>query len=255
MPIASLAERLRAGAPLLSAWCGIAAPAVAGLLAREPFDAVTLDLQHGGYDAVAAAQAIPLIAAAQKPALARVPVGEFQTASKLLDAGASAIIAPMINTVEDAQRFVSFVKLPPVGARSWGPHGGLTLSGLTPSDYLAQANDFSLALAMIETREALDAIDAILATPGLDGIFLGPADLSVTLSQGRTIDPTSQAVDQALAHALERGRAAQKFVGLYATTGARASIFLKQGFSLVAVASDSAFLRLGAQETIKAARG
>ena len=104
---------------------------------------------------------------------------------------------------------------------------------------------------MIETRAALDAVDAILATPGLDGIFLGPSDLS----DGASVDPTSQAVDDALAHALVRGRAAQKLVGVYATTGARAATFLKQGFSLVAVAGDTACLRLGAQETIKAARG
>jgi 4-hydroxy-2-oxoheptanedioate aldolase len=178
-------------------------------LAREAFDGVTFDLQHGGHDVATAAQAIPLVAAAGKPALARIPVGEFQSASKLLDAGASAIIAPMIDTAEDARRFTSFVKFPPAGARSWGPHGALALSGLAPADYLAQANGFSLAFAMIETRAALDAVDAILATPGLDGIFLGPSDLSVTLSGGASLDPTGQAVDAALAHALARGRAAQ----------------------------------------------
>ena len=255
MSVTSLAERLKEGSPLLSAWCGIPDPAVAGLLARESFDAVTLDMQHGSYDVATAMRAIPLVAAAAKPALARIPVGEFQTASKLLDAGVSAIVAPMINTVDDARRLVSFMKFPPEGARSWGPHGGLVFTGLTPSDYLKQANGFSLAFAMIETREALDSVDAILAVPGLDGIFLGPADLSVTLSRGEILDPASQAVDQALAHALARGRAAQKFIGIHAITGARASLLVKQGFSLVAIASDSAFLRAGAQEAIKAARG
>ena len=86
----------------------------------------------------------------------------------------------------------------------------LLLSGLAPADYLAQANGFSLAFAMIETRAALDAVDSILATPGLDGIFLGPSDLSVTLSDGASLDPAGQAVDAALAHALARVRAAHK---------------------------------------------
>jgi 4-hydroxy-2-oxoheptanedioate aldolase len=118
MTVAAFAERLRGGSPLLSAWCGLPHPALAGLLAREAFDAVAFDLQHGGHDVATAAQAIPLVAAADKPALARIPAGEFQSASKLLDAGASAIIAPMIDTVEDARRLVSFVKFPPAGGRS-----------------------------------------------------------------------------------------------------------------------------------------
>src|SRR3954447_25310676 len=177
--VTALPQRLKQGSPVVTAWRGIPEPAIAGILAREAYDDVTLDMQHGTYDVAAVVRAVPLIAAAGKPALARIPVGEFQSASKLLDAGASAIIAPMIDTAEDARRFTSFVKFPPAGARSWGPHGALALSGLAPADYLAQANSFSLAFAMIETRAALDAVHAILATPGLDGIFLGPSDLSV----------------------------------------------------------------------------
>jgi len=118
MTVAAFAERLRGGSPILSAWCGLPHPALAGLLAREAFDVVAFDLQHGGHDATTAAQAIPLVAAAGKPALARIPVGEFQSASKLLDVGTSAIIAQMIDTVEDARRLVSFVKFPPAGGRS-----------------------------------------------------------------------------------------------------------------------------------------
>src|SRR3954454_5048283 len=108
--VTALPQRLKQGSPVVTAWCGIPEPAIAGILAREAYDAVTLDMQHGTYDLAAVARAIPLIAAAGKPAMARIPVGEFQTASKLLDAGVSGIIAPMINTVEDARRFASFMK-------------------------------------------------------------------------------------------------------------------------------------------------
>jgi 4-hydroxy-2-oxoheptanedioate aldolase len=252
--VVSLAHRLKAGTPALTAWCGVPEPALAGILAREAFDAVTLDMQHGAYDFAAAARAIPLIAAAGKPAIVRVPVGEFATASKLLDAGASGIVAPMINSVDDARRFAGFLKFPPMGERSWGPHGGLMLTGLAPADYLAQANDFSLSLAMIETREALDAIDAILGVPGIDGIFLGPSDLSITLSRGGELNLTSAAVKSALDHALTRARAAGRLVGVYAPTGERAAEFIKRGFDLVAIGSDVAFLRTGAQGALKAAR-
>ena len=93
-----LRTRLTTGAPAFTAWCGLPEPMVAGLLAREGFDAVTLDMQHGFIDFGVAMRAIPLIVAAGKPAIVRIPVGEFATASRLLDAGATGIIAPMINT-------------------------------------------------------------------------------------------------------------------------------------------------------------
>jgi 4-hydroxy-2-oxoheptanedioate aldolase len=123
--ISILADKLRSGTPVPSAWCGLPDPSVAGLLAREGFDAVTIDMQHGAIDFAATVQAIPLVAAAGKPALVRIPVGEFATASRLLDAGASAVISPMINGVEDARRFGSFVKYSPLGQRSWGPHAAM----------------------------------------------------------------------------------------------------------------------------------
>ena len=92
--ITTLADRLRSGVPALAAWCGLPDPAIAGLLAREGFDAVVIDLQHGAIDFAATLRAIPLVAAAGKPALVRIPVGEFATASRVLDAGASAVISP-----------------------------------------------------------------------------------------------------------------------------------------------------------------
>lgn len=252
--IPSLPGRFRQGTPALTAWCGIPEPAVAGVLAREAYDAVTLDMQHGLYDFDAVARAIPLIAVAGKPAIARIPVGEFQTASKLLDAGASGIIAPMINSVEDARRFAAFTKYPPVGERSWGPAAALMLTGLEPAAYLKQANDVSLTFAMIETREALAAIDDILAVPGIDAIFLGPSDLSITLSRGETLAVASPEVETALVHAQARAKAAGKMAAIYAATGERAAEFVKRGFSLIAVGGDTACLRLGAQAALGAAR-
>jgi 4-hydroxy-2-oxoheptanedioate aldolase len=252
--VAALSTRLRSGSPVLSAWCGIPEPLVAGILAREAFDAVTLDMQHGAVDLAAVIRTLPLIAAAGKPGLVRVPVGDFATASRLLDAGASAVIAPMINTIEDAQRFGSFMKYPPLGERSWGPHGALTLTGLHAGDYLAQANDLSMSFAMVETREALAIVDDILATRGIDGIFLGPSDLSIALSRGAGLNAFSGEVDEALNHALARAKAAEKTVGVYAATGDRAAQHLKQGFDLVALGSDTVMLRSGAQALLKAAR-
>ena len=252
--ITALADRLRSGVPAFAAWCGLPDPAIAGLLAREGFDAVVIDLQHGAIDFAATLRAIPLVAAAGKPALVRIPVGEFATASRLLDAGASAVIAPMINGVEDARRFGSFVKYPPLGQRSWGPHGAVPLSGLEPKNYFAQANGFSLAFAMVETREALAAVDDILAAPEIDGIFVGPSDLSIALSNGAENNPTGPEASAALEHALARAKAAGKFSGVYAPSGERGGELAKKGFDLVSIGTDTSFLRAAAQAALKAAR-
>lgn len=252
--VEALAKSLRAGKTVFSAWLGMPEPGIPGLLAREPgFGCVVLDMQHGTIDYLAATRAIQLVAAAGKPCLPRIPVGDFGTASRLLDAGGSGIIAPMINTVADARAFASFVKFPPVGERSWGPHPALTLTGLAPPAYFAGANDFVLAFAMIETREALDAVDDILAVGGIDGLFIGPSDLSIGLSRGASLDPLGAEVTAAIGHALQRARAAGKLAGIYAASGERAGEFARMGYDLVAVGSDIAFLRAGAAAMLKAA--
>jgi len=227
---------------------------MAGLLAREGFDAVTLDMQHGSIDLAATLRAVPLVAGAGKPTIARIPVGDFASASRLIDGGVSAVIAPMINTIEDARRFGAFMKYPPVGERSWGPHGALPFTGLSPADYFAQANGFTLSLAMVETREALGIVDEVLAVPGVDGIFIGPADLSIALSDGKAVDPFHPEVDKALGHALARSKAAGKLIGVYAPSGERAAEFASLGFPFIAVGSDSGFLRAGAQAALQGAR-
>ncbi|WP_230532841.1 HpcH/HpaI aldolase family protein [Microvirga roseola] len=251
----SFPDRLRGGSPVLAAWCGMPEPTIPGLLAREAFDAVVVDMQHGSVDMAAALQAVPLIASAGKPALVRVPVGDFAACSRFLDAGVSGVIAPMINTIEDARRLASVTKFPPVGERSWGPHGALTVFGLQPADYFRSADSLSVTFAMVETREALAIVDDILAVPGIDGIFIGPSDLSIALSQGRELNPESAAVEEALDHVLARARAAGKFAAIYAVSGIRAAALVRKGFHMVSISSDVSFLRAGAQAALGAARG
>jgi 4-hydroxy-2-oxoheptanedioate aldolase len=253
--LSSLAERMAQPGTKFAAWSGMSFATIAAQLARLPFDAVALDMQHGLFDFAEVARAITLVTAAGKPAIVRVPVGEFQTASRVLDAGASAIIAPMVNSVEDARRLVSFTKFPPVGDRSWGPHGAIPLSGLGMADYLAKANGFTLTLAMIETREAIAAIDDILAVPGIDGVFLGPADTSIALSNGARVDPLHKDVDEAYAQVLKRVRAVKKYVGAFAGSGERAKQHAGHDFDLVTVGSDTLYLRTGAEQMLKTAQG
>ena len=182
--VGKLAAGLRAEAPLFCAWVVMNEPAVAEALAREAFDAVVLDLQHGMLDFVGASRAILSVALAGKPTIVRAPVGEFSLASRLLDAGAAGVIAPMVNSREDARRLAAFTKFPPLGERSWGPRAVLPLSGLEGPAYLGAANAMTQTIAMIETRAALDALDDILEVEGVDGVFIGPSDLSIALNDG-----------------------------------------------------------------------
>lgn len=175
----SLSSRLRAGETVLSAWSSLPEPLTVEILAHSAFDAVTLDMQHGGHDEASILRSLGLVLNAGKPPVVRIPVGRFDMASRALDFGAHAVIAPMINSVDDARRFAAAMKYPPVGERSWGVFRANADYGAPGSnDYLTTANHDTLAFAMIETRDAYDALDAILDVRGIDGVFVGPSDFS-----------------------------------------------------------------------------
>ncbi|OWV66002.1 hydroxyacid aldolase [Rhizobium sp. N122] len=253
--IDGFADRIRGSrGGMISAWVGIPDAMLVNHLAQEAFDAVVLDMQHGMWDMPSAANAVAQVRLAGKPALARIPVGDFASASRLLDAGASGIIAPMINSADDARALVRTTKYPPVGERSWGPSLALNHTGLSADDYLKNANALTVAIAMIETRVALDAIDGILGVSGIDGIFIGPSDLSIALSNGDQVAPNAAEIDSAMQHAVARCRAHGKFACAFAADGERAGELLKFGFDLVIAGAETMQLRAGARRAINAAR-
>ena len=252
--IGKLAAALK-GDGVYSAWVGMNEPQVAEHLAREAFDTVVLDMQHGAVDTVGAARAILSVALTGKPAVVRIPVGDFASASRAADAGAAGVIAPMINSVADAKAFADHVKFPPLGARSWGPRACAPLSGHVGPTYLHAANAITLTIAMIETREALDAVDAILAVEGIDGVFVGPADLSIALSNGGMWDPRGALVDKALDVVAAAARKAGKFAGLFCMDGAHAKASRARGFKFTSISSDIVLLRAAAKMELDKARG
>ena len=247
--LSTLAERIRRGETLFSAWSSSTDIASTEIMVGEGFDTALFDMQHGAFDLSLAIRGVHALAALGKPALVRIPVGEFQTASRALDAGAAAVIAPMINSAAEAAHFVDFMKFPPLGKRSWGPYRALTYSGLEPQAYLASANQFQLAIAMIETREALDALEDILAVPGIDGVFVGPSDLSITLSRG-TLDPQSDAVMAALSHIAARARAHGKFASAFGLDSQHAILLRGLGYRLISVGTEAAMLQAGARAAL-----
>jgi len=251
--IGKLARALRAGG-VYSAWVGINDPQVAEALAREDFDAVTLDMQHGSVDLVGAARGILSVALAGKPTVVRVGVGDFAAASRVADAGAAGVIAPMINSVADAEAFADFMKFPPLGRRSWGPRACGPLSGFIGPAYLHEANAITQAIAMIETREALAAVDDILAVPGIDGAFVGPSDLSIALSTGGVVEPRGAAVEAALAKVVAAAKAHGKFVGLFCFDGVQAKAARARGIAFTSISTDALLLRAAARGELEKAR-
>ncbi len=247
----TLATRLRAGETIPTGWCGMASPLVAELIGREGYPCVTLDQQHGLFDMPTTFAGIAGIRASGAAAVVRIPQGGFSVASRVLDAGAEGIIAPMINTIEDARAFVAATKFPPIGARSWGPSRASQLIGVHKGDYLKAANDAVLTFAMIETRTALKNVDAILAMPGIDAAFVGPSDLSITLTDGRVLDPHSKEVDKAIDTIAAAAKKAGKIAGAYTATPERALELEQRGFRFFAIASDTAFLQAGASAALK----
>jgi len=249
----SLAPKLRAGETVFSAWTTLASPLVVEALAREGFAAVNLDAQHGMWDVAALIAGIGAVRAGGAAPLVRVPLEDFALASRALDLGAEAIIAPMINNGVDARRFASAAKYPPLGERSWGPVRATMLQGASaPADYIRAANDGTLTMAMIETPSALNNADEIAATPGIDCLFIGPYDLATSLSAGRAQDITAPEVERAVDTICAAAVKAGKIPGIYCRDAARALAMAKRGFRFVAVASDLIILREGAAAILKA---
>ncbi|WP_026379663.1 HpcH/HpaI aldolase family protein [Afifella pfennigii] len=256
MGSASLAERLKAGDKLVSAWSVLPEPLIAETLARVGFDAVTLDMQHGFHSSESVLRGIGGVALAGGPAIVRVPVGRFDMASRALDMGAAAVIAPMVNSLDEARAFAAATKFPPLGERSWGPGRAVELSGGAGGGaYLRQANEDTLSLAMIETRAALRLAEEIAAVDGIDGLFVGPSDFSIAWSEGITVDHALEEMMEAIASIAAAARKAGKVAAIFAADAAFGPRYHAMGFDLVCAGVDAACLSFGAAAALHKARG
>ena len=232
-------------------WLTIPSSWSAEVMAQAGFDAVVVDLQHGlagSEGMLAMLQAIGTTGAAP---IVRVPWNEPSAVMRALDAGAYGVICPMVNTRAQCEAFVGACRFPPDGARSFGPTRSLVSIG---PDYLARSRSFAVAFAMIETAEALANLDAIAGVPGLDGLFIGPWDLSLALGiqrAGNLADPAMvEACDRILAAARKHGLVA----GIYADSAAQGRPLAARGFRLVNVATDTMLLQRGAEAELAQAR-
>ncbi|MCU0830996.1 MAG: aldolase/citrate lyase family protein [Rhizobiaceae bacterium] len=257
--VPSLRERLSRDETVFTAWSHIASAHLVGVIAASGYRDVTLDMQHGAHDERSVFDCIEAIRRAGSSVTVRVPVGRWDMVSRALDFGAGTVIAPMINSVEDARTFAAFAKYPPVGQRSWGPARAMELDGddagySGSTGFLSTQNARTLALAMIETKGALAALDDILAVDGIDGVFVGPADLSIALNGGRAVDPLGDAVTEAARAIAAKARAADKVAAIFCVDAARAKDYAAMGFHLQALMTDTGLINAGAASALARAR-
>lgn len=244
-------HRWTAGEVALNAWSTFGGASAASVLAAAGFDAVTVDLQHGEHtferlgevtDAIERAGAVPFVRLGWND-----PAGIMRS----LDLGARGVICPMVDTAEDAAAFVRFCRYPPLGARSYGPIRSAFGTGREQAD---AANAAVFAFAQIETAEGWANVEAICATPGLDGVYIGPADLSLTLGFESFADLGSadmlDALDRTAAAASARG----VVPGIHAPSIERSVEMARRGFRFVGAAGDTELLGRGAAESIERTR-
>lgn len=241
-----IANRLKTlwaeGKPAINGWCSIGNPFTAEIMAAQGFDSVTIDMQHGALDYSAVLPMFQAMRASGATLMARVPWNEPGIIMKALDAGAYGIICPMVNTSADAAAFVKCLRYPPHGERSFGP---TRVSFAAGANYAGEANANMLGFAMIETAEAFANRDAIAATPGLDGLYIGPADLTLSLAQGRLppgFDRQEPEMVEAIRAILASAKAAGIRAGLHCGTPDYAAQAIGWGFDLVTVGGDTRFL-------------
>lgn len=248
----TLRELWDRGQPTVGGWCVIPSPFAAELMGRAGYDWVCIDTQHGliAYD-----QMLPMLqalAATATPAFVRVPWNQPADIMKALDAGAEGVIVPMVNSVEDARRAVGACRYPPDGFRSWGPtRAAMQKTGYGPES----ANRAVVCVVMIETAEAMAALDDIVAVPGVDGVYVGPNDLAVThlmKPDATASEPEHRRlIEMILQACIRRGVIA----GIHCAGPETAIRWREAGFRMLNIDNDALFVRAGAAQVLEALRG
>lgn len=239
------------GGKVLNGWIALPSPVAAEALARAGWDSITIDLQHGTADYADLLSLLPIIEKAGAAPIVRVPWLDEAAIMRALDAGALGIIAPMINTAEDARRLVAACLYPPLGARSFGPIRARLACGET---YYDKANTEIVPFAMIESRNAVENLDEILAVPGLGGLYIGPADLALAYGYHPSFDREEPEMLALLDDILRRSEVAGLPCGIHCGTPAYAARMAERGFSLMTVGSDARFLEAGSRQAVSTFR-
>ena len=230
----SLRERIKQDGHVFNFYCTLPAPFIAELAGRAGFGAVTLDLQHGLIDYHSAVAMITALAGCDVVPMVRTPPLDAGLAMKLLDAGVLGITCALIESGSEAEALVRACRYPPRGERSFGP----LRAGALHQEYFARSSELVTVFAMIESRKGHQNLDEILGVDGIDGLYIGPIDLALSMGYAPSLADPPAEVTEAIERILARCRETGKICGMIAPDGKRAAELVGQGFSFVTISND-----------------
>lgn len=236
-------QAIQEGRPQIGLWSQLIHPLVLDILKESGFDWLVLDMEHGQNEIQDVMVQQMAMTGGTAEAVVRPPWNDMVYLKRILDTGAQTVLIPMIETAEAAAEAVSFCRYPPHGVR--GVASGMRANRFGRiKDYHHKANEQLCVLVQVETRKGFENIDAIAATEGVDGVFIGPSDLSAGL--GHLANPNHPEVQEAIKTAVERCKAAGKPAGILTADNAAAERYLGLGYTFVAVGGDTGLLISGA---------
>lgn len=247
----SFRDRWQSDEVLLGGWCGLPSSLSAEIIGRAGFDWAGVEMQHG---LAWLDQMVPMLqglAIGRTPGFVRVPWNEPWLIMRALDAGATGVIVPHVESSEEAAAAVAACRYPPAGIRSWGP--GRAAFGVPDYD-AARANRDVICIVMVETTEGVDRVDELVSTDGLDGVFIGPADLSLS---GGGVPAMGASAPEHVARILKVRDACRRrgvVAGIYAGDAEATGRWAAEGFRFLALLNDVHHLTSGAAANLKAAR-
>jgi 4-hydroxy-2-oxoheptanedioate aldolase len=251
-----VANRLKqlwaSGNAAVNGWLAIPSGFSAEVIARCGFDSVTVDLQHGVQDYLSMVQCFQAMQAHPVTPLVRVPWNEPGIIGKVLDGGAMGVICPMVNNRREAEALVRYAKYPPRGSRSNGPIRA-ALYG-EASAYQVTANDETLVLPMIETREAVENMDDILDVAGIAGVYVGPSDLAFSYGRAPKFDHEEPVFLEIYAKLIAACGQRGLYAGIHTASAAYAARAIGMGFRLVTVMNDSGLMAMAARAAVAEVR-
>jgi len=242
----------RRGEQTIGCWLSLANSYSAEVISKLGFDWVCVDLQHGIIDYPDLANMLPAISNSSATPIVRVPWNEPYEIMKVLDAGAYGVIVPMVNNRQEAEQAVAACRYPPLGNRSFGPIRAALYAG---PGYAQEANDQIACIAMIETAEGIEKLEEIVTTPGLNGIYIGPADLALSMGLPVSGDQPQEEHLQMVKHIQSVCVEHNVAIGIHTSSLKYAQKYLALGFNFVTLGSDAGHMTKNASRELAAARG
>lgn len=237
--------------PPVGTWISSASPIVAEAIGHAGFDWAVVDMEHAPVDVMDVVHMLQALAPTRLVPIVRVPWNDAVMVKRVLDAGATTVLFPFVQNPDEAQRAVAATRYPPDGVRGMSTTSRASRFGTIPN-YAKTANAGMGVIVQLETVKAVAQLEEIAGVPGVDAIFLGPADLSA--SMGHVGQPTHPAVMDLMAKAVQRCKAIGKPVGTVGGTPEVVAQYRAAGFDYIAVGSDIALLMRGAQAVVHSLR-